>query len=181
MAKRKVIDMAKVSEYYRIDADGRIWSFVRGRYLKPVRNSCGYRMAFLSRAIDGWVMVHRLVAARYIGPCPEGMEVNHKDGNRENNHYLNLEYVTHAENAKKSYDENGRVAFWRGKKKGPLAEDTRRKMAEAKNKAIVADTGEVWESIQACADALGLCRRAIYAALKEKRRLRCGLLLNFVG
>jgi hypothetical protein len=42
-------------------------------------------------------LVHRMVAAAFIGPS-EGKEVNHKDGDKRNNHYSNLEYVSRSEN-----------------------------------------------------------------------------------
>lgn len=42
--------------------------------------------------------VHRLVASYFI-PNPESkMEVNHKDLDKQNNHYTNLEWVTKEEN-----------------------------------------------------------------------------------
>lgn len=44
-------------------------------------------------------LVHRLVAQAFICPVKEGMIVNHKDGNRINNHVNNLEVVGHATNA----------------------------------------------------------------------------------
>lgn len=49
--------------------------------------------------------VHRLVAAAFLGPCPDGMQVNHKDLNRANNHVSNLEYLTISENVRHSHRE----------------------------------------------------------------------------
>ena len=46
------------------------------------------------------MFVHRLVAQKYI-PNPDNKEqVNHKDGNKENNNINNLEWVTNIENRK---------------------------------------------------------------------------------
>lgn len=42
--------------------------------------------------------VHSLVAMAFIGPRPHGMVVNHKDTNKANNHFSNLEYCTQYEN-----------------------------------------------------------------------------------
>ena len=42
--------------------------------------------------------VHAIVAELFLGPCPQGLEVNHKDGRKTNNVVTNLEYVTHQEN-----------------------------------------------------------------------------------
>lgn len=53
--------------------------------------------------------VHTLVAHAFIGPCPEGLEVNHKDTNKRNNLFTNLEYVTPLQNTQHAI-ANGR---WR--------------------------------------------------------------------
>ena len=44
------------------------------------------------------VHVHTLVALAFIGPRPEGKEVDHIDKDRANNYYKNLRYVTRKEN-----------------------------------------------------------------------------------
>lgn len=47
--------------------------------------------------------IHELVAEQFIGLRPEGYDIDHVDGNRSNNHYTNLEYVTHSENLKRAW------------------------------------------------------------------------------
>lgn len=42
--------------------------------------------------------VHRLVLETFVGPCPEGMECLHGDGNRLNNKLSNLSWGTPLEN-----------------------------------------------------------------------------------
>lgn len=42
--------------------------------------------------------IHVLAAEAFIGPKPEGCEVNHKDGVKSHNHLWNLEWVTPKEN-----------------------------------------------------------------------------------
>jgi hypothetical protein len=42
--------------------------------------------------------VHSLIAAAFLGPRPEGLEVNHKSGVKTENFASNLEYVSHREN-----------------------------------------------------------------------------------
>lgn len=44
------------------------------------------------------LLVHRLVLEAFVGPCPEGHQVGHLNGNRQDNRLENLAYVTPAEN-----------------------------------------------------------------------------------
>lgn len=48
-------------------------------------------------------LLHVLVASAFIGPCPVGKEVNHRDGVKSNNSHENLEYLTRSENIKHAY------------------------------------------------------------------------------
>lgn len=78
----------------------------KGRILKGIE-VMGYLKVNLWK---GGVMkihaVHRLVAIAFI-PNPEGKpQINHKDGNKENNHVSNLEWCTHSENTRHAYDND---------------------------------------------------------------------------
>lgn len=72
----------------------------RGNMLRPGPDNRGY-CRFTIRLPGGGrrtLHVHRLVATAFIGPCPEGMQVNHKNGVKTDNRVENLEYATPAEN-----------------------------------------------------------------------------------
>lgn len=56
------------------------------------------------------LLVHRLVALTFIGPCPEGMEVAHKNGNPRDNKVANLRYASRRENCLDRH-EHGRHRF----------------------------------------------------------------------
>lgn len=53
--------------------------------------------------------VHRLVTNAFLGPCPIGHEVNHKNCIKTDNSIENLEYVTPSENAKHGYRVLNRI------------------------------------------------------------------------
>lgn len=58
---------------------------------------------------------HRLVATAFI-PNPNNYpDVNHKDGNKLNNHFANLEWATRSQNILHGYHVLGRTATWSGK------------------------------------------------------------------
>ncbi len=67
------------------------------RLLKPGRSSSGYLSVSFGRQY-GSQSVHILVAAAFLGPCPQGQECRHKDDNRANPRASNLEYGTRTQN-----------------------------------------------------------------------------------
>lgn len=61
-----------------------------------------HRVQMILKGKRYWFSVHRLVAEKYL-PNPDNLpQVNHKDGNKLNNHVDNLEWCTASENIKHS-------------------------------------------------------------------------------
>lgn len=96
----------KINGYpnYEVYEDGTVIG-ARGHPLKPDVNSTGYLRVTLS--LNGQikrVFIHRLVAEHFCDK-PEGCSaVNHKDGDRKNNHKDNLEWCTNSYNVKDGWD-----------------------------------------------------------------------------
>lgn len=82
---------------YSASTFGRVYSHRFTRFLKWSPDGHGY---FSVRILGIKYMVHRVVSWVYLGLSPRkcGVEINHKDGNKANNHLDNLEIVTHREN-----------------------------------------------------------------------------------
>jgi len=77
--------------------------------LKPTKIRAGYLAVDLSNA-NGRKMkkVHQAVLEAFVGPCPFGEQVNHKNGVVTDNRLANLEYCTPSENTFHSYRVLGR-------------------------------------------------------------------------
>jgi len=72
---------------YSITKGSRIWSKKRtatkGGWCKPRPHPKGYLCVTLCREGKTFeFLIHRLVLETFIGPCPEGMECRHLDGDQ---------------------------------------------------------------------------------------------------
>lgn len=106
--------------YYDVSNIGRVRRAKPGRgtrvgwILKGFTNKDGYlKVVTYCNGRYGYFFVHRLVASAFLGPCPPGKEVNHKDLNKQNNVPSNLEYVTHRRNVRHAAD-NGVLGHTNG-------------------------------------------------------------------
>jgi hypothetical protein len=70
-----------------------------GKLVKIGYKSSPYGMVVLSaNCRRKTCYVHILVARAFLGPCPRGKEVNHRDGKKKNCRLGNLEYLTRRQN-----------------------------------------------------------------------------------
>ena len=121
---------------YMASSEGKLMSPL-GQILKGRVNNLGYvKVGKVRNGIESKAQsVHRMVADAWLGKCPEGLEVDHKDHDKANNRPENLQYVTHSENIQRAV-EAGRFSDRTGCNspmfgKRPSLE-TRQKMRDAK-------------------------------------------------
>ena len=95
---------------YAVTDGGAIWSKPRvdtigrrqrGTWLKPYIRKDGHASVNLfSKYGQKAYRVHRLVLEAFVGPCPEGMEACHNNGDPADNRLENLRWDTRQENQK---------------------------------------------------------------------------------
>ena len=91
----KVSNLGRIKSLPRIVpmSDGRKYK-VKGKKLKPAFDGVYYHVALSKGSKERIFLVHRLVLETFVGPCPEGMESCHNDGNSANNTLDNLRWDT---------------------------------------------------------------------------------------
>lgn len=91
--------------YQYISEDGHLVSFKNGLYEPaPFYDRDGYKryVVYNESGKRKGVGAHRLVYSAWIGNLIDGPTVDHKDEDKKNNHYLNLEQMTFEKNTSKS-------------------------------------------------------------------------------
>ena len=117
---------------------GRIKNSKTGKILRTNINNHGYEQVSLRHNNKSHTeTVHRLIADTFIKSDKHNLDVRHKNDNTLDNRLSNLEYCTRSETIQR--------AFARGTK-----------VPSRQVKVRVVETGEIFESIRACARALGL-------------------------
>jgi hypothetical protein len=113
-----------------------------------------YLMAYLKNPEGpGFVnrLIHRLIAEAFHGPCPEGMECCHNDGNRSNNRADNLRWDTRTNNHADR-----------------IQHGTRRTRLTAADVLEIRAASRAGESKSSLSRRFRVYRKAIYAALYGK-------------
>lgn len=113
MSESNLTEYRPIPNYpgYRVGSDGSVWTCKkRGTAaiwhrsdtwtkLRPKVERSGYlRLTLRTDGQPATLSVHQLVLAAFKGPCPEGLQSRHLDGNKLNCRLDNLAYGTVQEN-----------------------------------------------------------------------------------
>lgn len=123
-----------VHEDYWFSNYGNVYSVKRGvvRYLKGTTCS---PMGYKAVSVKGpkKVYIHRTVCELFNGPCPDGHQCRHLDGNIKNNHADNLAWGTPKENNQDKV-RHGTIAFGENNPMAKLTMESVSKMREIREK-----------------------------------------------
>lgn len=108
----EISNLGRVKALERTKVCNRGYVTIKEHFLKP--NNCGtngyYRVPLTNyKHTKKYYLIHRLVAETFI-PNPNNYpQVNHKDGNKENNTINNLEWCTVSFNMRHAYETGLRI------------------------------------------------------------------------
>lgn len=94
-------------ENYLVDPDGNVYSKKTHKILKGTEHNGKQPYFYVSLRKNGKtkkIFIHRLVAMTFLDNPNDKEQVNHIDGDVQNNVVCNLEWCTNAENTQHAYD-----------------------------------------------------------------------------
>lgn len=148
---------------YRVNDDGLVQSKARGEWrdLKPGFDRYGYpRVDLYNNGRHSSKHIHQLVAKAFVDGYDESLQVNHINGDKNDNRASNLEWVTCGDNLRHAYNEH--LNF------GP------------RKSVRVLETNAVYASEKECAIAVGGCISGVNGCLKRRRSTHKGFHYEYV-
>jgi hypothetical protein len=135
---------------------------VYGRRGRPLSTNSGDRYVQVYYSNQPIKYAHRVIWEYVNGPIPEGMTINHIDGNKRNNKISNLECIPQAANNLHAYRTGLKVPYERGGSKNPAA-----KLTETEVIAI-RELAAQGVSRKAIREKFGMSKYAIECVIKRK-------------
>ena len=149
---------------YEVSNLGRVRSNTTGKILSQKIDRGYNRVRLYDEGRSQTKTVHRLVGTAFLDPEPNKCEINHIDGDKQNNSARNLEWCTRSENMKHAFDTG---------LKQPSGGLPNRKI-------LVTETNTVYDSAYDCARAMNLDHGHIAHCLSGKRKTHNGYHFEYV-
>lgn len=174
---------------------GEITKKVKSKKNKPHLNKkTGYYQIILSKnKKTKMFLLHRLVAITFI-PNPNKLpQINHKDGNKQNNCVDNLEWCTCSENIKHAFANNLNHSNFKVQcgSKNPFfgkhhSTETKQKIKESHYKKVAQydknnNLIKIWDSILQVQKELNINNGNISTCCKQKRKTAGGYIWRYVN
>ena len=157
-------DVVGYEGLYKVSSGGEVFSIKNNLLLRPGTHTNGYTFVCLYK--KGMKVktkrVHRLVADAFIQKIDGKKYVNHKNGIVADNSASNLEWVSHSENIRHSYEQLGRRTNPNHGKDNHNSRQVSSFRDEKKQ-----DLANTFESINAAAEVVGVFRTAISQAIRK--------------
>ena len=83
---------------YKISDNGIVFNNRKKPLVERITPNGYSQMCIRFKKKDVYIYVHRAVYEAFVGKIPDGLEINHKDGDKQNNCVDNLEAITGIEN-----------------------------------------------------------------------------------
>lgn len=143
---------------YSVTEDGQVLN-KNNKTMCQWTDNVGYKQCNLYK--DGkkkYVRIHRLVAELFV-PNPNNLpQVNHIDGNKLNNHYTNLEWVSNSQNTKHAFD-NGLIS---------------------KTKLKCRIGNNIYDSIREASEKEKINRKTLTNILYKRKENNYGIVIEFI-
>ena len=105
--------IANHEQRYSITRQGEVINLANNTALTPIKNPNGYLKVGLADGKGGHTQlsIHALVARHFLPNPYDHKQVNHIDGNKENNHMSNLEWVSASQNIQHALETGLRPGY----------------------------------------------------------------------
>ena len=163
---------------YEVNENGTIFRNVKSKKQNKIKldmhhSEVGYYVTFCRyKKKPKRVMIHRVVAECWLGPCPNGLEVDHIDRNTHNNDYRNLRYVSKSEQMKNRDHSN---ISKQGRQNLELARQQRMKPVRITN----GQEQYVFESYATCSRFLAARYNGTFQSFRYRLKRKSKKILDF--